>query len=148
MPGTPDSNAPETIIAFDFGLRRIGVAVGQDITASANPIDAVRNGATGPDWPAIERTVREWRPQRLIVGMPLHEDGAPPDLAEPIERFITELERFGLPVERVDERYSSIEAGEQLRAERASGLRGKISKEAIDSMAAALIAQRWLQRSP
>ena len=147
MPGTPDSKPPETVVAFDFGLRRIGVAVGQNVTASANPLAAVRNTDSGPDWQAIADLVREWHPSRLIVGMPLHEDGSPSEMGIPIKVFITELGRFELPVEQVDERYSSIEANEVLKSERAMGLRGRINKEAIDSVAAALIAERWLRNS-
>ena len=147
MPGTPDSKSPETIVAFDFGLRRIGVAVGQDVTATANPLAAVRNSDAGPDWPAIEKIVGEWRPSRLIVGMPLHEDGSPSEMGIHINAFIKDLARFELPVEQMDERYSSLEAGEMLKSERAAGLRGRINKEEIDSMAAALIAKRWLANS-
>ena len=145
MPGTPDT--PETIVAFDFGLRRIGVAVGQDVTASANPVAAIKNSASGPDWQAIASIVGEWRPSRLVVGMPLLEDGSPSEMAIPIKKFIAELGRFDLPIEQVDERYSSLEAGEVLKSERAAGLRGRIKKEAIDSMAAALISKRWLEKS-
>ena len=147
MSGTPEPNPPETVVAFDFGLRRIGVAVGQAVTASANPVAAVRNSDAGPDWQAIAIIVTEWRPSRLIVGMPLHEDGSPSEMGEHIKRFIGALQRFELPVEQVDERYSSLEAGEVLKSERALGLRGRISKEEIDSVAAALIAERWLKKS-
>ena len=145
MPGTPD--IPETIVAFDFGLRRIGVAVGQEVTASANPIAAIRNTDAGPDWQAIEGIVGEWRPARLVVGMPLHEDGSPSEMGVHIRAFIAGLGRFDLPIEQVDERYSSLEAGKLMKTERAAGLRGRIRKEAIDSMAAALIAQRWFDKS-
>jgi len=145
MPGTPDS--PETIVAFDFGLRRIGIAVGQDVTASANPVAAIRNTDSGPDWQAIASVVGEWHPSRLVVGIPLHEDGSPSDMTVHINAFIAELGRFDLPIEQVDERYSSLEAGELLKSERTAGLRGRIRKEAIDSMAAALIAKRWLEKS-
>ncbi len=145
MPGTPDG--PETIVAFDFGLRRIGVAVGQDITATANPVAAIRNSDSGPDWQEIASIVGQWRPSRLVVGMPLHEDGSPSEMAHHIKAFIAELGRFDLPIEQVDERYSSLEAGELLKSERAAGLRGRIKKETIDSMAAALIAKRWLEKS-
>jgi hypothetical protein len=89
MPGTPDT--PETILAFDFGLRRIGIAVGQDVTASANPLAAIRNSDAGPDWQAIETLVGEWRPSRLIVGMPLHEDGSPSEIGVSVKTFIAEL---------------------------------------------------------
>jgi putative Holliday junction resolvase len=147
MPGTPNTNHPETIVAFDFGLRRIGVAVGQNITASANPIAAIRNSDTGPDWQAISTIVSKWCPARLIVGIPLHKDGSPSDMIRHINQFIDELERFARPVETVDESYSSLEAGELLRSKRTLGLRGRINKEAIDSVAAMLIAERWLGRS-
>ena len=147
MPGTPDSASPETVIAFDFGLRRIGVAVGQDVTASATPVTAVANRDGHPDWDAIGAVVEEWRPARLIVGLPMQEDGSPSTMAKHIDRFVRELARFDLPIETVDERYSSLEAAALLKSERAAGLRGRIKKEAIDSVAAALIAERWLDQS-
>jgi putative Holliday junction resolvase len=141
MPATP-----ETILAFDFGLRRIGVAVGQQVTASANPLAVVQNGDNGPDWATIEKLVREWQPARIIVGMPLRADGSPSEIAQEIQAFISELARFGRPVETQDERFSSLEAEELLKSERALGLRGRISKEMIDSAAATLIAERWLSQ--
>ncbi len=140
MPDTPDTNHPETIVAFDFGLRRIGVAVGQNITASANPIAVISNSDTGPDWQAISAILSEWRPARLIVGMPLHKDGSPSEMVKHINQFIGELKRFSRPVETVDESYSSLEASELLKSERTLGLRGRINKEAIDSIAAMLIS--------
>ena len=79
--------------------------------------------------------------------MPLREDGSPSEMAVLIKAFVAQLGRFDLPIEQVDERYSSLEAGELLKTERAAGLRGRIKKEAIDSMAAALIAKRWLEKS-
>jgi putative Holliday junction resolvase len=141
MPGTP-----ETIIAFDFGRRRIGVAVGQQVTSSANPLAVVANGASGPDWQKIERLVREWRPDRLIVGMPAHADGSRSEFADVVNGFIDELARFELPIESVDERYTSLEAAGILKSQRAEGLKGRISKEMIDSGAAMLIAERWLKK--
>lgn len=140
MPGTP-----ETIIAFDFGLRRIGIAVGQQVTNSANPLATVSNNDSGPDWQRIESLVREWRPQRLIVGMPTQADGSPADIGNSVEKFIDALGRFELPVETVDERLSSHEAEATLRSQRRQGLRGRISKEEIDSAAATVIAERWLK---
>ncbi len=140
MPGTP-----ETIIAFDFGLQRIGIAVGQQVTHSANPLGTVSNGEHGPDWPRIETLLREWRPQRLIVGLPLHANGTPSDIGGHVREFVGALGRFDLPVDTVDERYSSLEAEAMLKSQREAGLRGRISKEAIDSAAATLIAERWLK---
>ena len=142
MPATP-----ETVLAFDFGLRRIGVAVGQQVTASANPLAVIQNSEDGPDWTAIERLVCEWRPARFIVGMPTSADGTPSQIADRVTEFIGELKRFDIPIETEDERYSSLEAGELLKSGRAQGLRGRIRKEMIDSAAAALIAERWLNKN-
>lgn len=142
MPATP-----ETVLAFDFGLRRIGVAVGQQVTSSANPLAAVRNSDSGPDWTAIDALIREWQPARIIVGMPFNADGSPSAIAKKVEAFAGELERFGLPVETEDERFSSLEAAELLKSERALGLRGRISRDMIDSTAATLIAERWLDKN-
>lgn len=145
MPGTPDSRPrPETVLAFDFGLRRIGVAVGQQVTQSASALCTISNGDTGPDWESIDRLVREWQPARLIVGMPQTADGKPPALLAPIQAFCRELGRFDRPVETVDERYSSQAASEQLIAARRDGRRGRIRKAEIDAAAAACIAERWL----
>ena len=147
MPATPDPAGPETVIAFDFGLRRIGVAVGQTVTASASPLGVVRNGSGGPDHEHIARLIRDWRPARLVVGMPMHADGSASDLGEHVHAFIGELGRYGLPIVAVDERHTSIEAEAALRRARAEGSRGRISKEAIDSAAAVLIAERYLARA-
>ena len=142
MPATP-----ETILAFDFGCRRIGVAVGQQVTASANPLAVIRNSDNGPDWTAIDALIREWQPARIIVGMPTHADGSPSEIANHVKGFIGELARFERPIETEDERYSSLEAADLLKSERALGLRGRISKEMIDSAAATLIAERWLGKN-
>lgn len=146
MPDTPErvSAEPETILAFDFGLRRIGVAVGQTVTASASPLGVVSNGDQGPDYDAISRLVKEWRPSRLIVGMPLHADGSPGEMQAHVERFVRELWRYQLKIDTVDERYTSLEAEATLKKARAAGSRGRISREMIDSAAAVFIAERFL----
>ena len=141
MPGTP-----ETIIAFDFGQRRIGVAVGQQVTSSASPLDVVTNGESGPDWQQIGDLIREWRPDRLIVGMPMHADGTASAVTDLVTDFVEQLGRFELPIESVDERYTSVEAQALLKSQRAEGLRGRISKGTIDSVAATVIAERWLKK--
>lgn len=140
----PDT--PETVIALDFGLRRIGVAVGQQVTRTARPLAVVANGEAGPDWQHFESIFREWRPDRIIVGMPVHADGTPAEIGAVVARFIDDLQRFALPVETVDERYSSVDAEAMLASQRARGRRGRISKELIDSAAAAVIAERWLKK--
>jgi len=140
----PESANPETIVAFDFGLRRIGVAVGQDITGSASPLGVVSNSDNGPDFGRIDKLVKEWRPTRLIVGLPLHIDGSPGDIEPVIGKFVIELQRYNLPIVRVDERHSSQEASRSLISARQSGTRGRIRKEHIDSAAAVIIAERYL----
>ena len=135
---------PETILAFDFGLRRIGVAVGQDVTGSASPLGVVANGEQGVDHAAISRLIAEWKPSRLVVGIPLHADGSPGEMTAAAEAFIDELAEHGLPVESTDERYSSIEAEQVLKNARQQGSRGRISKEDIDAAAAVFIAERYL----
>jgi putative Holliday junction resolvase len=141
MPGTHD-----TILAFDFGRRRIGIAVGQQVTGSANPLSVVRNTESGPDWREIDKIVQEWQPACLVVGMPLNVDGSRSQIAIYVDEFIDELSRFERPVYTVDERYTSLEAEEMLKSARAMGLRGRIRKEMIDSAAAVLIAERWLRK--
>jgi len=136
--------APRTILSFDFGLRRIGVAVGQDVTGSASPLGIVANRDNVIDHDRIAEFVAEWRPTMLVVGMPAHADGTPSEMQEHVRAFIEELERYGLPIETVDERYTSIEAERVLREARAAGTRGRISKDMIDSAAAVFIAERYL----
>jgi putative Holliday junction resolvase len=135
---------PRTILAFDFGLRRIGVAVGQDVTNSASPLGVVNNRETGVDFDAVAALIKEWRPTMLVVGMPAHADGSPSDIQEHVDAFISDLEPFGLPIDTVDERHTSVEAERVLKNARAAGTRGRIRKEMIDSAAAVFIAERYL----
>ena len=135
---------PRTILAFDFGLRRIGVAVGQDVTGSASPLGVIANRDSGIDFEHIDSLVNEWRPTELVVGMPAHTDGSASEIQVPVRAFMKRLARYGLPVNSVDERYTSVEAENVLRDARAAGNRGRISKEEIDSAAAVFIAERYL----
>lgn len=144
MPDTPEAERPETVIAFDFGLRRIGVAVGQTVTGSASPLGVVQNGEDGPDDSRIAALIDEWRPARLIVGMPAHADGSPSEMQQHVRAFVADLAVYSLPVETIDERYTSIEAEAALKQARAAGTSGRISKEMIDSAAAVFIAERYL----
>jgi putative Holliday junction resolvase len=136
--------APRTILAFDFGLRRIGVAIGQDVTGSASPLGTLSNRDEGVDHAEIAALITEWGPTSIVVGMPSHADGTPSKMQEPIEAFILDLQRYGLIVDTVDERYTSVEAERVLKQARAAGTRGRISKEMIDSAAAVIIAERYL----
>jgi putative Holliday junction resolvase len=139
-----DRAQPYAVLAFDFGLKRIGIATGDTVTATAAPRSAALVTESGPDWVVIGREVAALRPRMLIVGAPYNADGSPGALHKAARRFAGELERrFGLPVSLVDERWSSLEANEALKAQRSSGRR-RISREDLDSAAAAVILQRWL----
>lgn len=140
----PERGSPVTILAFDFGLRRIGVAVGQDVTGSASPLGVVGNGEQGPDFQRISALVREWHPTMLVVGMPSHADGSPTVLATPIADFLQALGRFDLPIDTVDERHTSQEAERVLVDARQAGSRGRIRKADVDAAAAVMIAERYL----
>ncbi len=143
MPDTPDLD-PKTILAVDFGLRRIGIAVGQSITGSASPLGVVRNGEEGPDFDSLGKLIDEWQPSLIVVGMPRHADETPSDMTAHVECFIEELRRYDLPIETIDERNTSTEARAVLKNARATGSRGRIKKEMIDSAAAVFIAERYL----
>ncbi len=139
---------PRTVLSFDFGLRRIGVAVGQDVTGSASPLGVIGNCDNGVDHERLSALIKEWQPTQLVVGMPSHADGSPSEMQLPVKRFIEELARYGLPIDTVDERYTSIEAERVLKEARAAGTRGRISKDMIDSAAAVFIAERYLTTPP
>ena len=125
----------ETLIGFDFGSSRIGAAVGNTLTASARPLAQIDNRVSARGFDAIGRLLTEWQPQRLVVGRPLHPDGTPHDMTARCERFARQLHgRFGLPVDLVDERYSTVEAES-----------GRGSGRNIDAQAAAIILQQYLQ---
>jgi putative Holliday junction resolvase len=127
--------AGRTVLAFDFGLKRIGVAVGEPELRTAHPLP----GIAAPGFAAIEKLVKEWRPGALVVGLPVAEHRVHP-LARRVERFARQLEgRFRLPVARVDERYTSVEAQSLLR-----GIRTK----AVDSVAAQLILEQYFHEKP
>jgi putative Holliday junction resolvase len=147
MRATPELPRPRTILCFDFGLRRIGVAVGQDVTGSASPLGVIMNRDDGIDYTRIDRLIAEWHPTDLVVGMPAHADGSATDLKPAIDAFIEALARYELPVDTVDERYTSIEAERILKEARAGGRSRRISKAMIDSAAAVLIAERYLSNS-
>lgn len=141
-----DTGAARTVLAFDFGLRRIGVAVGQVVTRSATALTTLPAVEGEPDRDALARLIGEWRPDRLLLGMPLAA-GETSALEQPLQRFRRHLEAFGIPVELVDEQFSSAEAQSRLAAERRSGTRRRrVRKADIDSLSARIIAEQWLAR--
>jgi putative holliday junction resolvase len=136
-----------TVLAFDFGLKRIGIASGDTLTRTACARAAATVGKHGPDWSTIERAVRALAPERLIVGAPYNTDGSEGTLTAAARQFAAELERrFALPVHLVDERFSSLEASAQLKSQRASGQRRRrIARADVDSAAAAVILGRFFR---
>ncbi len=145
-PQTPEEPAAHAVLAFDFGMRRIGIAVGDTLTSTAAPRPAAAVRAGEPDWTAIDREVRATQPRLLVVGVPYNADGSAGTLTGAARAFGTALRaRFGLTVEHVDERWSSLEAGAALKRNRAGGARSRrVRREDLDSVAAAVILERWL----
>ena len=134
-----------TLIGFDFGSRRIGVAVGETSTRIASPLTAIEGEANEARFDAIARIVEEWRPKGFIVGRPRHSDGAEHAVAKLAEKFARRLEaRYGVPVAFVDETLTSAEAEATLRATRTRAGR----KSDVDAMAATLILQSYLDGMP
>jgi putative Holliday junction resolvase len=140
----------ETLLGFDFGTRRIGVAVGNTLTGSARALCVIASEPVADRWAAIAALVAAWQPQRLVVGRPRHPDGAPLPLTARCERFARQLGgRFRRPVELIDESFSSIEAraGRARTALPEEGVeRGRIRRagEPVDDEAAAVILRQYL----
>ena len=147
-PGQPTLRQPKIVVALDFGLRRIGTASGDTLTRTANPRSTVSNGPSGPDWAALDRLLADTRPARIAVGEPYNADGSVSPLTEAARNFAAELaKRSSLPVDLVDERWSSQDAEERLRGMRASGERKRrVTREDVDAVAAAVILERWFEQ--
>lgn len=139
----------ETLLAFDVGARRIGVAVGNDLVRHAQPVRVVDVTEKDDGFAAIGKIVAEWGPQRLVVGMPTADVPNPSTKASQkrCDDFARAAQaRFALPVERVDERYSSIDADAIHRERRGAGLARRT--QALDAVAAQVILQRYLDALP
>jgi putative pre-16S rRNA nuclease len=138
----PSKVSGHTILAFDFGTRWIGVAVGDTETRIANPLGMFPADSAGRRMAEIESLLREWRPERLLVGLPLSMDGAEHGITRRARRFARELEaRFRLPVTFADERLSSASARETLRGQ---GRGGREHKHEAHALAAKIILQSYL----
>ena len=138
--------ASETFLAFDYGERRIGVAVGQSVTGTASPLSTVRVRGGEPDWVSIDGLVAAWRPDGLVVGEPLHMDGRPQPMTRRARRFRHALRsRFGLPVHTADERLTTVEARAELAERGAFRGSGARRRHEIDHpVAARIILESWL----
>jgi putative Holliday junction resolvase len=131
-----------TLLGFDFGPRKIGVAVGQTITRSANPLATLRSRDGKPDWAGIGALVREWQPEAFVLGLPYNMDDTEVGWSPLVHRFARQLEgRFKLAVHLIDERLTSIEARRQLSERPGNRLHDPTD---VDALAAALILETWM----
>jgi putative Holliday junction resolvase len=137
---------PGILLAFDFGTRRIGLAVGQTLVASARPLENVDCRHGRPDWPRIDSLLTEWDPQALVVGLPLNMDGSDNDTTGLARKFGRQLSsRYNRPVHLIDERLSSRTARAALEAE---GTRSDRIRERIDGASAQIILQTFFRENP
>lgn len=133
----------KTVLSFDFGLKSIGVAVGQTITGTASPLNAIKAQDGIPNWQVIEDIYAEWLPDLCIVGLPLNMDGTEQPISERARTFANRLNgRFKKPVELWDERLTTVDAKAELFA--LGGFK-KLDKGKIDSVSAVLILQSWFE---
>ncbi len=132
-----------TLLAFDFGTKSIGVAIGQRITGTARPLTAIKANDGTPDWTQLEKLLKEWQPERVVVGLPLNMDGTSQPLTDRARKFANRLHgRFGVKVELQDERLSTVEARAGL-FER-GGFRA-LNKGSVDSASAVIILESYFE---
>ena len=137
-------NSIDVLLGFDFGMKRIGVAVGQTVTKTARPLETIRAEQGVPTWNTIAKLIRTWQPQALIVGIPLNMDGTEQPITRAARQFEKELQkRFALPVFGIDERLTTKDARERLFIQ---GGYKALQNGQVDSLAAQLILETWLNQ--
>lgn len=129
-----------TILGFDFGTKRIGIAIGQEVTGTANPLTTITAVKHKPNWESISKIIKEWQPDLLVVGLPVHMDGSEQAMTQAAKRFSNQLNgRYQIPIALMDERLSSNEAESILKEQS-----GFTDKAQIDMISAQLILQSWM----
>ena len=132
---------PITALAFDYGTRHLGLAIGQTLTGTANPLSPLKCRDGVPNWEEVAAVLAEWKPDLLVVGLPLNMDGSESEMSRRAKKFANRLHgRFGLQVNCVDERLTSFEAKSRV----APGSAERHQGGAIDSLAAVVILEAWL----
>lgn len=132
---------PDTFLCFDFGTKRIGAAVGNDLTMSARELPPIKARDGIPDWNVCEKYLNEWKPKEVIVGLPLNMDGTESELSQRAKKFANRIKgRFNIPVCMHDERLSSHEAKGLVMS--STGERD-FGKHSVDGLAACLILESW-----
>ena len=130
-----------TVLTFDYGTKSIGVAVGQELTGTASLLSAIKAQDGTPDWSILEKLIKDWQPQLLLVGLPLNMDGTEQPFTARVHKFVNRLHgRFGLKVVTQDERLTTVDARADLFAQ--GGFK-KLSKDAVDCWSAKLILESW-----
>jgi putative Holliday junction resolvase len=130
-----------TVLGFDFGEQRVGIAVGEHLLASARPLLTIDNESNAARFVLIAKLVSEWQPKLLVVGLPLSLDGAETEITQLCKKFARRLNgRFNIPVMLIDERYTSVEASSRLSE---SGIKGRAQKATLDQVAAQTILQSY-----
>ena len=134
----------KSLLAFDYGTKNIGIASGQTITHSANSLPALKAKDGIPDWNQVEKVLKEWQPDLVLVGLPLNMDDSESELSARARKFANRLHgRFGVKVEMVDERLSSFEAKREVMGRGGSR---DYKNNPVDSIAARIILQTWLEQ--
>ena len=135
------------VLGFDYGLKRIGVALANTDVHIANPLCTIQNTDKESRWKAITALVEEWRPDHFVVGLPLYLNGDDSEFSEHTKRFARQLEgRYNLSVDMVPEQLTSAEAEGLLKHARQSGKKNRTRKEEIDQLAASIILENWLEQ--
>ncbi|HAT42825.1 MAG TPA: Holliday junction resolvase RuvX [Rheinheimera sp.] len=135
-----------TILAFDYGLKSIGVAVGQRLTGTASTLKALKAQDGTPNWDQIDALLKEWQPDLVVVGLPLNMDGTEQPFTARVHKFINRLHgRFGVKVVAQDERLTTVDARAELFSQ--GGFK-KLSKDAVDCYSAKLILESWFDNNP
>ncbi|WP_200884503.1 Holliday junction resolvase RuvX [Erwinia oleae] len=138
--------SPQTLLAFDFGTKSIGVAIGQQLTGTARPLNAIKAQDGIPDWSKVELLLKEWQPDAVVVGLPLNMDGTEQPLTARARKFANRLHgRFGIQVHLHDERLSTVEARADLFSR--GGFRA-LNKGSVDSLSAVIILESWFENIP
>jgi putative Holliday junction resolvase len=141
----PEAGRQGTVLAFDFGQKRIGVAVGEGILRQAHPLTVIHGEANAERFAAIATLIAEWQPASLVVGLPVALDGTPHEMTARATRFANQLRgRFALPVAYADERLTSCAAQERLRE---SGHPARNAKAHLDAVAAQIILQGYFDQA-
>jgi putative holliday junction resolvase len=137
--------SPENLLGFDFGTKSIGVAIGQMITATAQPLTAIKANDGIPNWNIVEKVIQDWMPDLVIVGLPLNMDGSEQPITQRAKKFANRLNgRFGVKVILQDERLTTASAKEFIFTH---GGYKALEKGKIDSVSAALILESWMENN-